>query len=67
MLKLHLKIDPNYNPPPPDPEVLKNCNFILIRHAVTEFNMEFARIVEEHGVDGEHYKELKVRKDLIDP
>lgn len=67
MRDIHFNIDPHFKAPPPDPEVLARCQFILIRHAVTEFNMEFARVGKEHGLEGEEYKQLKVRKDLIDP
>lgn len=67
MRAIHLFIDPNFHAPPPDPEKLQKCRFILVRHAVTEFNMEFARVVSAHGMAGEEYRTLKVRKDLIDP
>jgi hypothetical protein len=67
MVDIHLRIDPNFKAPPPIPEVLERCPFILVRHAVTEFNMEFSRIGSAHGFDGPEYRELKVRKDLIDP
>ena len=67
MADIHLKIDPHFHPPKPDAETLAQCQFVLIRHAVTEFNMEFARICNEHGFFGEEYRALKVRKDLIDP
>jgi hypothetical protein len=67
MLEIHTKIDPHFKAPPPEAEVLSRCSFILVRHAVTEFNMEFARVATNHGLLGEEYKELKVRKDLIDP
>jgi hypothetical protein len=42
---LQLKVDINYRAPPPDPELLEMNPFILVRHAVTLFNTEFARIV----------------------
>jgi hypothetical protein len=45
MIKIHLKIDPTFNAPPPNPETLAKCQIVLIRHAVTEFNMEFSRVV----------------------
>ena len=53
MRDIHFNIDPHFKAPPPDPEVLARCQFILIRHAVTEFNMEFARVGKEHGLEGE--------------
>jgi len=62
-----LNIDPNFKAPPPNPEVLERYQFILIRHAVTDFNMEFAKVGNAHGFEGEEYRALKIRKDLIDP
>ncbi len=50
-VKAQLSVDPHFNPPAPDAEKLKNNRFLLLRHAVTEFNMEFARIVGLHGID----------------
>ena len=67
MVQIHLKVDPTFKAPPPDLEKLKHHKFVLVRHAVTEFNMEFSRIGLAHGFDGEEYRQLKVRKDLIDP
>ena len=67
MSQIHLNLDPNFKAPPPHPEALASCKFILIRHAVTEFNMEFARVGNAHGFNGEEYRQLKIRKDLIDP
>jgi len=67
MIMVHLKVDPTFNAPPPDPEALAKCQIVLIRHAVTEFNMEFSRIVQAHGVESDEYRQLKIRKDLIDP
>jgi hypothetical protein len=67
MVAIHLNIDPNFKAPPPDPEVLAKCQFVLIRHAVTEFNMEFAKIGGAHGFESQEYRALKIRKDLIDP
>jgi hypothetical protein len=67
MVSIHLNIDPNFKAPPPDPEGLAKCKFVLIRHAVTEFNMEFAKIGGAHGFESEEYRALKIRKDLIDP
>ncbi len=29
--------------------------------------MEFARVGNAHGFNGEEYRQLKIRKDLIDP
>lgn len=67
MASIHLNLDPHFKAPAPEPEVLAKCKFVLVRHAVTEFNMEFARVGSAHGFDGEEYRELKIRKDLIDP
>ena len=67
MAKIHLNLDPNFKAPPPDPIALAKYQFILVRHAVTEFNMEFARVGNAHGFDSEEYRQLKIRKDLIDP
>jgi hypothetical protein len=67
MISIHINLDPNFVAPPPKPEALSRCRFILVRHAVTEFNMEFARVVGLHGMHGEEYRTLKIRKDLIDP
>ena len=67
MSEIHLKIDPHFKAPAPDAEELAKCDFILVRHAVTEFNMEFARVVSSHGFDGDEYRQLKIRIDLIDP
>lgn len=50
MIKVHLMVDPTFNPPPPDSEALAKCQIVLIRHAVTEFNMEFAKVVTAHGI-----------------
>lgn len=67
MISIHLNLDPNFKAPAPEAAVLEKCRFILVRHAVTEFNMEFARVVTAHGINSEEYRELKIRKDLIDP
>ncbi|TNV79979.1 hypothetical protein FGO68_gene2978 [Halteria grandinella] len=67
MIAVHLKVDPTFNAPPPDPITLAKCQIVLIRHAVTEFNMEFARVVQAHGIQSDEYRQLKIRKDLIDP
>lgn len=67
MISIHLNLDPNFKAPPPDPDLMKRNRFLLVRHAVTEFNMEFARVGSAYGFDGEEYRELKIRKDLIDP
>jgi hypothetical protein len=56
MSVIHLNIDPNFKAPPPNPEKLAQCQFVLVRHAVTEFNMEFARVVNAHGIDGDEYR-----------
>ena len=34
---------------------------------MTEFNLEFARIVGLYGLESQEYRYLKIRKDLIDP
>ena len=67
MVAVHLRVDPTFQAPPPIPEELAKCQFVLIRHAVTEFNMEFSRIVSAHGIESDEYRQLKIRKDLIDP
>ena len=51
-ITLQLKVDPNFKAPPPDPLLLEKYPFILVRHAVTEFNTEFARIGQAYGLDG---------------
>lgn len=56
MREIHIQLDPHFKAPPPDPETLSKFQFVLVRHAVTEFNMEFARIAGEHGFDGEDYR-----------
>ena len=38
--KLLLAVNPHYRAPPPDREELKNFKYILLRHAVTAFNIE---------------------------
>ena len=53
MRDIHLNIDPNFKANAPNPEVLAQCKFVLVRHAVTEFNMEFARVAGEHGFESE--------------
>jgi hypothetical protein len=67
MISVHLTVDPNFHAPCPDPDTLNNCQFILLRHAVTEFNIEFARVVTAYGIESDEYRQLKIRKDLIDP
>ena len=65
--KMLLAVNPSFRAPPPDPELLKECRYVLLRHAVTSFNIEFARIGNVYGLDGEEHRLLKVRRDLIDP
>ena len=66
-MQMLLAVDPSFRAPPPDPELLKHCRYVLLRHAVTAFNLEFARMGNAYGLDGEEYRLLKVRRDLIDP
>jgi hypothetical protein len=56
MINIHFNVDPNFKAPPPDPEEMSKCRFLLVRHAVTEFNLEFARVGKSHGLDGEEYR-----------
>jgi hypothetical protein len=56
MSEIHLNIDPHFKAPAPNPEDLAKCDFILVRHAVTEFNMEFARVVNAHGLVSDEYR-----------
>ena len=51
----------------PDPESLKNSVVCLIRHATTQWNVEFQQMGKTHGFEGEEYRKLKIRNDLIDP
>ena len=46
-------------PPPPDPKLLDKCTFILIRHGVTDFNIELAKIKDSYGYESNEYRELK--------
>jgi hypothetical protein len=39
----------------------------LIRHAITDFNVEFARVFSTFGSESDELRNLKVRTDLIDP
>jgi hypothetical protein len=66
-VKMVLAVDPSFRAPPPDPELLKECRYVLLRHAITAFNVEFARIGNTYGLDGEEHRLLKVRRNLIDP
>ena len=65
--KLLLSVNPAFRAPPPDPTLLSTCQYLLLRHAVTPFNLEFARIGNLYGLDGEEHRLLKTRRDLIDP
>lgn len=62
----HIFIDPSYNAPPPDPEILKNNKFVLIRHGVTEFNLVFSDVCGKYGFEAPEYRDLKVNADFID-
>lgn len=48
---MHLRVDPLFQAPGPDPEVMNQTPFIILRHAVTDFNIEFAKIVSAYGMD----------------
>jgi hypothetical protein len=65
--KILLAVDPSFRAPPPDSYLLKKCRYVLLRHAVTAFNVEFARIGNAYGLDGEEYRLLKMRRYFIDP
>ena len=62
----HLHLDPNFKAPPPDPELLQKCHFVLIRHAVTEYNTEYSKIIEEHGMISNELKEFNCEWRMID-
>lgn len=53
--------------PKPDPAKIANSTLCLIRHGTTEFNVVCQQIVNTHGLESNEFKELKIRKDLIDP
>ena len=65
-MSIHLNIDPQYIAPPPDKSLLETCDFVLIRHAVTDFNIEWARVVGTYGYNSQEYRELKVDPTFID-
>jgi hypothetical protein len=50
----------------PSEEDLAKSPFLLIRHAVTQFNLEFAKVVGEHGFYSEDFRKFKMIKDFID-
>lgn len=62
----HINIDVNYHAPPPDPELVKKHQFMLIRHGVTNFNIVFGDIVGKHGFNSEEFRELKADPSFID-
>lgn len=60
-VKIEDKVDP------PNPDDLKESQVLLIRHATTQFNLEFQQVVSKHGEVSEEFEQLKIRKDLVDP
>ena len=46
---MQLRVDPKFIAKPPEATLLEKCRFILIRHGVTDFNMEFAKVVSAYG------------------
>ena len=65
MHMVHVKLDDQVEKP--DPEELAKSQVCLIRHGTTKFNVEFQQLALKYGLDGEEWKQLKIRKDLIDP
>jgi len=51
----------------PSAEDLENSVLCLIRHGTTKFNVEFQQMAQKYGLEGEEFKQMKIRKDLIDP
>lgn len=41
-LSHHIHNDPHFKAPAPDQEKLENSKFVLMRHAVTYYNIEYA-------------------------
>lgn len=62
----HVGIDVNYHAPPPDPDLVKKCQFILIRHGVTDFNWIFSEVLRKHGEESEEFRKLKADPEYID-
>ena len=62
----HFNIDPNFHAPPPDPELVKNNRFLLIRHGVTDFNVAFSDVVGKHGFEAQEWRDLKADDKYID-
>ena len=62
---VHTKLDDQVEKP--DSEELAKSQVCLIRHGTTKFNVEFQELAIKYGLDGEEWKQLKIRKDLIDP
>ncbi|CDW86509.1 UNKNOWN [Stylonychia lemnae] len=48
-------------------EDLKNTSFIIIRHGYSEYNYRDQVITDQHGVDSDAFRQLKVDKTLTDP
>ena len=51
----------------PSQELLDKSRVCLIRHAVTDFNVVLQPIVKQHGTESQEFRELRSRRDLIDP
>jgi hypothetical protein len=56
MVADHCKVNPNHIAQAPNPELLAKHDFVLVRHAVTDFNMEFAHVVGTYGIDSPEYR-----------
>jgi hypothetical protein len=67
MFKDHYKVEELHHlPEPPNEEDLEKHTFILIRHALTEFNTAFAEMYTKYGDNSEEYRKMKIDKAYID-
>lgn len=61
----HLKIDGEI--PAPDSEKMRECQFVLIRHATTDFNVVYEKYMLENKFQTEEYRLFKADPSYIDP
>ena len=62
----HINVDANFIAKPPSEDLMKGHQFLLVRHAVTEFNLEYARIAGTYGSQSKQYKKFIVDHKYID-
>jgi hypothetical protein len=65
-LRNHIHVDPNHIADAPDQNKVNECPFLLIRHAVTPFNVKFGEVVGSYGEFSEEYRTFKSDPTYID-